>query len=169
MKKEPTLAMAATMTGPLVSRLLLLLTLTCLCAFVSCDKSEDSERKLQLVDGVTVNIPATENETGSLLSFDIDLNENVETGRGKRKNLMQKLMPMFILPFVIQSTIVPLFLGMLKFMLVKSLMIGKLALVLIIINAFRNSNSFRNRDNIASIHYGFNGQGMEEYGAYINK
>lgn len=74
------------------------------------------------------------------------------------------------MPFVIQSTIIPLVLGMLKFMLFKSLMIGKLALVLIIINAFRNSNSFKARqdENIANLHYGYYGNGMEEYGSYFN-
>lgn len=77
---------------------------------------------------------------------------------------------MFILPFVLQSTIVPLFLGMLKFMLFKSLMVGKLALVLIIINAFRNSNSFKGRqdEEIANVHYGYHANGMGELGSYFN-
>lgn len=77
---------------------------------------------------------------------------------------------MFILPFVLQSTIVPLFLGMLKFMLFKSLMVGKLALVLIIINAFRNSNSFKGRqdEEIANVHYGYHPNGMGEFGSYFN-
>ena len=77
---------------------------------------------------------------------------------------------MFVMPFVIQSALIPLVLGFLKFMLFKSLMIGKLALVLIIINAFRNSNSFKARhdESLANIHYGYNGNGMEEFGSYFN-
>lgn len=84
--------------------------------------------------------------------------------------LMQRILPLFIMPFIIQSTIVPIFLGVLKFMLFKSFMIGKLALVLIIINSFRNSNSFKARhdESIANIHYGYHGDGMEEYGSYFN-
>lgn len=76
---------------------------------------------------------------------------------------------MFIVPFLIQSTIVPFFLSMLKFMLFKSLMVGKLALGLIVLNAFKNSNSFKGRDaEVAHAHYGYHGNGMEEYGAYFN-
>lgn len=94
------------------------------------------------------------------------------TGRGKSKNkkIMEKILPLFILPFVLQSAIVPLFLSMLKFMLFKSLMVGKLALVLIVLNAFKNHNTFKGRDaEMANVHYGYHGNGMEEYGSYINK
>lgn len=73
------------------------------------------------------------------------------------------------MPFIMQSTIVPLFLGMLKFMLFKSMMVGKLALFLIALNAFKNHNSFRGRkDEVVGVHYGYHGDGMEEYGAYFN-
>lgn len=75
---------------------------------------------------------------------------------------------MFIMPFLIQSTIVPMFLSMLKFMLFKSMMVGKLALALILFNAFRNHNTFKGRDGqVADVHYGYHGD-MEEYGAYVN-
>lgn len=79
-------------------------------------------------------------------------------------------MPLFLMPFIIQSTIIPLFLGMIKFLLFKSLMIGKLALVLIILNAFRNHNSFKGRNDeaLANVHYGYTGSGMEHYGALFN-
>ena len=74
------------------------------------------------------------------------------------------------MPFLIQSAIVPMFLSMLKMMLMKSLMVGKLALILIAINALKNSNAFKSRseENVANIHYGYHGVGMEEYGAYLN-
>ncbi|KOB64655.1 Uncharacterized protein OBRU01_23880, partial [Operophtera brumata] len=60
--------------------------------------------------------------------------------------MIEKFLPLFIMPFLIQSAIVPMFLGMLKFMLFKSLMVGKLALALILLNAFKNHNSFKGRD-----------------------
>lgn len=73
------------------------------------------------------------------------------------------------MPFVLQSAIIPLFLGFLKVMLFKSLIIGKLALSLILLNAFKNHNSFKGRDaEVADVHYGYHGNGMEEYGAYVN-
>ncbi|GBP93594.1 hypothetical protein EVAR_98438_1 [Eumeta japonica] len=89
--------------------------------------------------------------------------------RGKKNNLMQRILPLFIMPFLLQSAIVPMFLSMLKFMLMKSLMVGKIALALIVFNAFKNHNSVRGRDaEIADVHYGYHGNGMEEYGAYVN-
>ncbi|CAG4971602.1 unnamed protein product [Parnassius apollo] len=134
-------------------------------------------RKIKVYDGVYVEVPKG-NDTRKLLSFEIQTSNDseTETGRGKKqkssmhKKLMQKLLPMFIMPFLIQSTIVPFFLSILKFMLLKSLMVGKLALALIVLNAFKNSNSFKGRHDaeIANVHYGYHGNGMEEYGAYIN-
>ncbi|CAK1601128.1 unnamed protein product [Parnassius mnemosyne] len=129
-------------------------------------------QKIKVYDGVYVEVPKG-NDTKKLLSFEIQTSNDseTETGRGKKqKKLMQKILPMFIIPFLIQSTIVPFFLSILKFMLLKSLMVGKLALALIVLNAFKNSNSFKGRHDaeIANVHYGYHGNGMEEYGAYIN-
>ncbi|XP_045768528.1 uncharacterized protein LOC123869583 [Maniola jurtina] len=158
------------------SAYLLFLVFATLCAgsaYSDNDQDTSSVRKIELYNGVYVNIPEHNNGSRKLLSFEIDTStsgENGETGRGKQKKLMKKILPMFILPFVFQSTLVPLFLGVLKFMLFKSLMIGKLALVLIIINAFKNSNSFKGRHDadIANLHYGYHGNGMEEYASYFN-
>ncbi|XP_045495259.1 uncharacterized protein LOC123694008 [Colias croceus] len=160
------------MDGLLALRLLFLIIFS-LCGYVICGTSQDTPhvQKLELFDGVYAKIPdQTNNDTKSLISFEVDLDRNVETGRGKQKKLLQRILPMFVLPFLVQSTIIPIFLGILKFMLFKSLIIGKLALVLIIINAFKNGNSFKGRDaDIASLHYGYNGHRMEEYGSYFNQ
>ncbi|XP_032515184.2 uncharacterized protein LOC116768551 [Danaus plexippus] len=137
---------------------------------IQCSSSRNDENHtIKLHDAVDLKIP--KNSTEKIISLEINMNKNEETGRGNNKKLMQRILPMFILPFVMQSAIVPLFLGLLKFMLFKSLMIGKLALVLIIINAFKNSNSFKGRQDeaIANIHYGFHGNGNEEYGSYFNR
>lgn len=99
----------------------------------------------------------------------INISVIIFSGRGKDKKLIQRILPMFIMPFVIQSAIVPMFLSVLKFMLFKSMMVGKIALALIFFNAVRNNNVFKGRDaEIAQVHYGYHGHGMEEYGAYIN-
>ncbi|CAH2108174.1 unnamed protein product [Euphydryas editha] len=161
------------MNAPSVLRLLYFLTFTILCASAQNNDIRNSSHvhSIELYDGVYVKIPQQKNDQNKLLSFEIDTKKNeVVEGRGKQKKLMQRILPMFIMPFVIQSAIVPLFLGMLKFMLFKSLMIGKLALVLIIINAFRNSNSFKGRqdEEIANVHYGYHAHGMGEIGSYFN-
>ncbi|CAK1540454.1 unnamed protein product [Leptosia nina] len=133
---------------------------------VSCDSGENvpQMKRFELYDGVYVKIPK-DNNTSNLVSFEIDLDRNVETGRKKQKKMLEKILPMMALPFLVQSLIVPIFLGVIKFMLFKSLMIGKLALVLIIINAFRNSNSLKGRDaDIASISYGYGGH--DDFGGY---
>ncbi|XP_038214776.1 uncharacterized protein LOC119834476 [Zerene cesonia] len=159
------------MDGLLAFRLFFLIVFA-LCGYVICGTSQDAPqfRKLEIYDGVYAKIPdETNNTTKTLISFEVNLNRDAETGRGKQKKLLERILPMFVLPFLIQSTIIPLFLGVLKFMLFKSLIIGKLALVLIIINAFKNGNSFKGRDaDIASLHYGYKGHRMEEYGSYFN-
>ncbi|KAL0880741.1 hypothetical protein ABMA27_001953 [Loxostege sticticalis] len=127
------------------------------------------DKKIELFDGVRLNIPKENNSTGPVMSLEVDAGRSIAEGRGKQKKLMERILPLFIMPFILQSTIVPLFLSMLKFMLMKSLFVGKLALFLILINAFKNHNAVKGRDAVmADIHYGYHGNGMEEYGAYIN-
>ncbi|XP_013142595.1 PREDICTED: uncharacterized protein LOC106106543 [Papilio polytes] len=154
--------------------LTLFLCLTYSTALGHSSQNEDvNVKKVQVYDGVYVTVPKG-NDTDRLVSLEIQTQDDseIETGRGKKvksKKLLQKLLPMFIMPFLIQSAIVPFFLSMLKFMLFKSLMVGKLALGLIMLNAFKNSNSFKGRDaEIANVHYGYHGNSMHEYGAYIN-
>ncbi|XP_022123205.2 uncharacterized protein LOC110998742 [Pieris rapae] len=153
------------MNGHRALRLLFILTIA-LCQ-VSCNDTQHIQR-LEIYDGVYAKIP-DDNNTDTPISFEVDLGKDVESGRGKQKKLLERLLPMMAMPFVIQSMVVPIFLGMIKFMLFKSLIIGKLALVLIIINAFRNSNSVKGRDaDLAAINYGFSGHENEYTGAYIN-
>ncbi|PZC82678.1 uncharacterized protein LOC110371656 [Helicoverpa armigera] len=126
------------------------------------------DQKLEVYDGVYVTIPK-DNDSGRLFSVELDTDRSVVEGRGKKKNIMQRILPMFILPFVLQSAIMPLVMGMLKFMLVKSFLVGKLALTLIMINAFKNHNSFKGRDaEMASAHYGYHDNGIEHYTSYLN-
>lgn len=137
-------------------------------------KKDLDVKKLEIYDGVTVTLPDVKKNVTSknkLFSVEVDLKKDVEEGRGKSKKLLQRILPMFIMPFLLQSAIIPLFLSTLKFMLMKSMMVGKLALLLIIINAFKNSNGSHGRNDaqMADVVYGYHGNGMmEEYGAYIN-
>ncbi|GLV44237.1 Osiris 22 [Carabus blaptoides fortunei] len=89
--------------------------------------------------------------------------------RKKQKDMFQRLLPMFIIPYLVQSAILPMILMAMKAMLVKSLLIGKLALILVAINAFRsqmNAAQSHESTNLVHEHYGFNGN--EEFGAYVN-
>ncbi|XP_053950984.1 probable myosin light chain kinase DDB_G0279831 [Anastrepha ludens] len=68
------------------------------------------------------------------------LNDNTEEGRGKKYDMVTKVLPLFVLPFLIQSAIVPFLVTKLKLLLVKSILIGKLAIFLLILSAIKNSN-----------------------------
>lgn len=52
--------------------------------------------------------------------------------------MISKILPLFILPFLIQSSFVPFMLTTLKLLLLKSIVVGKLAILLLIIAAFKN-------------------------------
>lgn len=54
--------------------------------------------------------------------------------------MVTRILPLFILPFLIQSAIVPFLVTKLKLLLMKSILVGKLAIFLLIVSAFRNSN-----------------------------
>lgn len=85
----------------------------------------------------------------------------------KKKDMFEKLLPMFITPYLVQSALIPMLLMSLKFMLIKTFFVGKLALVLIALNAFRTRyDDHNNMDKLMVNHYGYNGG--EEYGAYVN-
>ncbi|KAJ8721559.1 hypothetical protein PYW07_002334 [Mythimna separata] len=153
------------------SRFLCLFVLLAICAASAHDASTQDnveDERMELYDGVFVNIPK-DNSTGRMLSFELDDSTSLSEGRGKKKSMLQRILPMFILPFILQSAIMPLVMGMLKFMLVKSFLVGKLALTLIMINAFKNHNSFKGRDaEMASAHYGYHDNGIEQYASYLN-
>ncbi|XP_075150005.1 osiris 22 [Haematobia irritans] len=68
------------------------------------------------------------------------LSDTSEEGRGKKYEMVTRILPLFILPFLIQSAIVPFLVTKLKLLLMKSMLVGKLAIFLLIISAFKNSN-----------------------------
>ncbi|XP_059611046.1 uncharacterized protein LOC132257978 [Phlebotomus argentipes] len=59
-------------------------------------------------------------------------------GRGKRLQLIAKIIPLFILPFLVQSAILPFMVSTLKLLLIKSIVVGKIAILLLILSAFKN-------------------------------
>lgn len=95
--------------------------------------------------------------------------------KGGKKGFMEKMLPMMVMPFMVSTSMIPMMLISLIGMLVKSAIIGKIGLVLMLINMFRSRNNsggvYSHNVNIqkdlAMEHYGY--QGDEEYGAYINR
>lgn len=61
-----------------------------------------------------------------------------EKGRGRNKDLVTKILPLFILPFLIQSAVVPFLVSTLKLLLIKSIVVGKIAIFLLLLSAFKN-------------------------------
>lgn len=83
-----------------------------------------------------------------------------------------------VIPFMIQTAMIPMVLTTLKFMLIKSAFIGKLAIILGLLNALRRSqngggvyshnvNVQEDTKKLHQMHYGY--YGAPEYGAWINR
>uniref|UniRef100_A0A182SPS4 Protein osiris 22 n=1 Tax=Anopheles maculatus TaxID=74869 RepID=A0A182SPS4_9DIPT len=67
------------------------------------------------------------------------LNTGRESGGGiGGKKMLRYVLPLFILPFLIQSAVIPFMLTAVKLFLLKSLMAGKLAIFLLLLGAFKN-------------------------------
>lgn len=52
--------------------------------------------------------------------------------------MLERVVPLFILPFLIQSAVVPFMVTMIKLFLMKSLFAGKIAVLLLILGALKN-------------------------------
>ncbi|XP_055587827.1 uncharacterized protein LOC129740245 [Uranotaenia lowii] len=83
----------------------------------------------------------------------VKLNEKVLkdmfTGRqvgGGNKKMWKYAVPLFILPFLIQSAIIPFMLTTVKLFLFKSFMAGKLAIFLLLLGAFKNFSHKREKE-----------------------
>lgn len=95
---------------------------------------------------------------------------------------MSRILPMMVIPFMVQTAMIPMVLTSLKFMLLKSAIIGKLAILLVALNMLRRSmnsggvyshnvNIQREEDTkLSHEHYGYKPgwSGSVEYGAYVN-
>ncbi|XP_055907750.1 uncharacterized protein LOC129942729 [Eupeodes corollae] len=61
-------------------------------------------------------------------------------GRGKKNGMISKILPLFIIPFLIQSAMIPFLVTKLKLLLIKSILVGKLAIFLLVISALKNNS-----------------------------
>lgn len=52
--------------------------------------------------------------------------------------MLERVVPLFVLPFLIQSAVVPFMVTVIKLFLVKSLFAGKIAILLLLLGAFKN-------------------------------
>ncbi|KAJ8979940.1 hypothetical protein NQ317_003682 [Molorchus minor] len=61
----------------------------------------------------------------------------IESRKKQQQDVFSRILPMLATPFIMQTTFLPLVLISMKFMLMNSLFIGKLAIVLWIVNLIR--------------------------------
>lgn len=85
---------------------------------------------------------------------------------------MNRILPLLIVPFLISSALIPGMLISIKFLLVKGLITGAIAVVIMLLNMFRarvNGGGVFNHyaPDLAKEHYGYDG--VDEPGAYIPK
>lgn len=88
---------------------------------------------------------------------------------------MEKMMPMMAIPFMVSTSMIPMMLISLKILMLKSAFIGKIAVLLILLNMFRRRTNGDggvfshnlNANDAALEYYGYHGD--EEYGAYVNR
>lgn len=56
----------------------------------------------------------------------------------KKQSFKDKLMPLLLIPFVIQTMLIPLFITNLKLLALKAMAVGKFAIILIVFNMMRS-------------------------------
>lgn len=59
-------------------------------------------------------------------------------GRGRKHSMLERVVPLFILPFLIQSAVIPFMVTMIKLFLMKSLFAGKVAVFLLLLGALKS-------------------------------
>lgn len=64
--------------------------------------------------------------------------------------MLERVVPLFILPFLIQSAVIPFMVTIIKLFLVKSVFAGKIAILLLLLGAFKNH---QNNMYMKSPHY----------------
>ncbi|XP_060524546.1 uncharacterized protein LOC132700962 [Cylas formicarius] len=150
---------------------------TCLCDAARQDAPADTGVERDELDVNINEIKADDVEEMDEAKFMLEENGGGKKGGHKKekKGLMEKMMPMMVIPFLISSALIPFMLMSLKFLLMKSALIGKVAIVLLLLNFLRNrgtgggvfSHNVNVMNDVAHEHYGY--QGHEEYGAYVNR
>lgn len=86
--------------------------------------------------------------------------------------ITKQILPLLVIPFLVSSAIIPVMIASIKILLIKSLFVGKIAVILMLLNFFRRRVDGGGVYNyhvpgIAQEHYGY--QGIEEPGIYIHK
>ncbi|BES92771.1 Hypothetical protein NTJ_05572 [Nesidiocoris tenuis] len=133
------------------------------------DNSEENETTIQNDNSAA---PAVERPETKILQTALKKEKNKSSGINK-KTAMQ-LLPLLLIPLMIQAQLIPMMLFKLKMMALKALMVGKAALIIVLINVLRNAfigadsmEEQYEQQSLASSHYGYSGG--PEYGAWINK
>ncbi|XP_039298165.1 uncharacterized protein LOC111054667 isoform X2 [Nilaparvata lugens] len=102
---------------------------------------------------------------------------HAKKGRKKKKkdSALKKFLPLLLIPFIIQTKLIPIFLMKLKMIAIKAFLVGKLAVFLVMFNMARSMLIGRqsvhidtkySMDHLAKEHYGYDGS--PEYGSWVN-
>uniref|UniRef100_A0A182MTB9 Uncharacterized protein n=1 Tax=Anopheles culicifacies TaxID=139723 RepID=A0A182MTB9_9DIPT len=105
-------------------------------------KPTESTKEYTFPPVLNMTIDEPNNIVKVKLNQDI-VRDMLNTGRGSGggiggKKMLRYVLPLFILPFLIQSAVIPFMLTAVKLFLLKSLMAGKLAIFLLLLGAFKN-------------------------------
>ncbi|CAH1719971.1 unnamed protein product [Chironomus riparius] len=114
---------------------------------LSDENEDDDNEEFDLVR----NDETTEYNLGQLMNVSINSNENtvrvkldqkslkdIFTGRGRKHNMMERVAPLFVLPFLIQAAVIPFMLTTIKLFLMKSLFAGKIAILFFLLGALKS-------------------------------
>uniref|UniRef100_A0A182QQR5 Uncharacterized protein n=1 Tax=Anopheles farauti TaxID=69004 RepID=A0A182QQR5_9DIPT len=108
------------------------------------DERADSERSKEYTFPPVLNMTIDEPNNIVKVKLNQDIvRDMLSTGRESGggiggKKMLRYVLPLFILPFLIQSAVIPFMLTAVKLFLLKSLMAGKVAIFLLLLGAFKN-------------------------------
>ncbi|KAJ8915191.1 hypothetical protein NQ315_015414 [Exocentrus adspersus] len=151
------------------------------CDYLVYSKVKKVKSSLSSNRTLAVIVQDRDNETDSGVLQNDCKSQLVEESRKQKqsqegKSLMERILPMMIIPFLVSTSMIPMMLITLKVMIVKSALIGKIGVLLLLLNMFRRRtngeggvfNHNVNEDDVVSQQY-YGYYGDEEYGAYFNK
>nr|XP_023026634.1 uncharacterized protein LOC111514609 [Leptinotarsa decemlineata] len=140
--------------------------------------SAENNGTIREIEGLLSEIFEIDSANGNGNGTLIEESRKKKNDNKEDKGFMEKMLPMMVMPFMVSTTMIPMMMISMFVMLVKSAFMGKIGLILMLVNMFRNRsnqggvisyNPYSRNDDTkeAMSYYGYHGD--EEYGAYVNK
>lgn len=126
-------------------------------------------------DYAVKDIALVDSEKGHNIHKPLKKKKPLGKHKKKKNSFKNKFLPLLLIPFVIQTMLIPFFIMKLKLLALKAMAVGKFAILLIIFNMMRNwsqnahSTSIRGSTGdslLMAQNYGYNG--VPEFGAIFN-